>query len=712
MSLEFRDNDKATINSTYKPKKAIQAVRRKVYERYNVMQQGRQHPWGGNLESKWKKWNQQYEAWRPPKQADDWQSTIVPPFTTTIVERAISEMIRQALRPSARPRGPEDATGARVMDYALDYTWDLGDGDIELYHSIKQGLVLGTTIWQEYYHQDKRLVKELKKFDFATNEEEYVEKEIYDYDEVYGETVPINEFFLDPTSETINRGPRQAQDAIRRYLMSYDSFMENFKGSIWDQFGHTKHVVAGGDSDMFQFYNPVKGQEDKVELLMYWAKRPDKLVIMANDVVIRDAPNPYNHKKLPFSEWRDVSRVKGNGFYAMGESELLESIQDELTTSRRMRTDRQHLDIYKTFLVSDRSVLDEDEAIVAPSRFITVDDPNSVKTLEYGDINPSAYREEELLKADGRAVTGIESPQPSSSTATEAAILKETTMRALEMKIWMISRSLLKDVSILRASNITQFWTLPKASRLLGPKSSEWRVISTDDVELGINRETGGLVERKASGTNFFTVEPELITPVHGSFDFRFKGEPSLQMSQTLRQQRLIELFNSPVMASAIENGYYDANKAADLLVREHSFDAEEFKADGAMDDKSGIPEQVLIELAEEQNRLIAQGEEIPPTAYAPFAHTNLHITYMDSEEFKNASRNPNVIRNMMYHILGELEAQKQRGGEGAQGPGQQAAPPGGAANTEATGIFKGEAKAANPAQVLGPELTPQGNSR
>lgn len=106
-----------------------------------------------------------------------------------------------------------------------------------------------------------------------------------------------------------------------------------------------------------------------------------------------------------------------------------------------MRIDRQHLDIFKTFFVSNKETIDEDEAIIAPSRFVYVDDPNSIRPLEYRDINPSAYHEEELLKQDGRDVTGILSPQPT-STATDAAIQKESTMRALRMKIWLLSREL------------------------------------------------------------------------------------------------------------------------------------------------------------------------------------------------------------------------------------------------------------------------------
>src|SRR3972149_3603065 len=135
------------------------------------------------------------------------------------------------------PRGAEDAVRAKVLGYVKDYTWEIGDGDLELYASIKQALILGKTIWHETYWQDKRKVKVLKKFDFEKGEEEFVEKDITDFDDVYGENVDIRNFFLDPQARAINRGRYKAQDSILRYIMNYDSFQENFINTIYDQFG-------------------------------------------------------------------------------------------------------------------------------------------------------------------------------------------------------------------------------------------------------------------------------------------------------------------------------------------------------------------------------------------------------------------------------------------------------------------------------------------
>lgn len=700
--LEYKNKTDAKINSGYRPNEENNKARRRVYDRYIDFKNYRQHPWGGNLEPMWKRWYQQYESWRPPKDYNDWQSNIVPPFTTTIVEKSIAEIVGQTLRPDVVERGPEDRIAAKLVDQAIDYTWEIGDGDLELYKAIKQAIILGKTVWQEYYFQDKRHVKMLKKFNFETGEEEYEDKTIYEFDDVYGETVPLEDFFID--SETINRGPNKASDCIRRYVMSYDAFMSRMKGSIWDQFGHTKYVKAGASSDFYQFYEPISGYEDKVEMLMYWSRYPDdKLIIVANDVVIRNGPNPYNHKMLPFAEGTDIKRVRG--FYGIGQPELLQSIQDELTTIRRMRVDRQHLDIFKTFVTSDRDMLDEDDNFVAPNRFIQSTDPANFKALEHRDINPSAYREEELLKDDGRKVTGIETPG-NANTATEAAIFREVTMKALQLKIWLLSKELLSDIARLRASNIVQYWSVPKAVEVLDGKTVEqYRELVTTDYALEVTKD-GEVIEKPKKGQNFFVVKPELLIPSKGGFNFRFSAEPTLPVSKTLRQSKFLEMLNTPAAQVAIESGYWDPGKIADTLAETHDFDPDQFKSDSAMqpNEEPPLSQEKLIQMAEEEFNLIIQGKEVPGTAFAPFFHTQIHLTQMDSDAFKQAVQsNPQVGEIMARHILEETTAQTQR----SQGQGTQTQQPQGPERSVASGIMSGEAKAVNPDKLQGAEAVP-----
>lgn len=702
--INFKKNDQAKINQIYKPGDQLQFDREQVYRRYAAMKNGRFYN-GRNIEDEWNKWEKQYEAWRPDRSADDWQSNIVPPFTTTVVERALAEIVDQTIQPKATARGPEDVVKAKIINHIKDYTWEIGDGDLQLYASLKQSLVLGKTIWQEDYWQDKRKVKVLKMFNPKTNEEEFVEREVMDFDDVYGETLNIRDFYIDPMAKTINMGRYKANDCIRRFIMNYDTFQENFIGSKYDKFGVAKLVQPGGDLNHYQYYQPPEGidRENQVEVLFYWGRRPDKLIIVANDVVISDGPSPYNHKQLPFAEGSDVPRL--NQFWARGEPQLLESIQDELTTLRRMRIDRQHMDIWKMFLVSNRETLDEEEAIISPSRFLYVDDPNnSIKALEYRDINPSAYMEEDRLKQDGREVTGIESPQPS-GTATEAAIFKESTMKALRLKIWLMSRELLTNIARLRIPNIVQYYSTPKTVQILGEKrTAQYRQIRTNNLEMSMTRD-GQLIEQKKRGDYFFIVSPEMIVPQYGSYDLKLGGDPTFPISKPLQQQRTGEFLQHPVVAAALQSGYWDINKTADFYAETMDYDPDDLKAETAPNEEPPVDEKTLYELANRENELMLSGQDIPGTAGSTRGHTDIHLAYMSSAPFKeNAS--PNVIASFSKHIKEEEMAQNMRAqAEPEQIMGQM---PGGPQST-AEGIMAGPTKAAMPGKMIGSEETPMG---
>lgn len=709
MSITFKDNTKAKINSSYNPPDNIQFDRRMAYKRYTDMQNAR-YLHGVPIENRWKYFQKQYEALRPPREYDDWQSDIVPPITTTIVERALAEMVGQTLRPKIIARGPEDAPKAKLLNYIVDYTWERGYGDLTLADSLKQCLVLGKTIWQEDYYIDKREVKVLKKFNPEKKIEEYETKIIYDYNDVYGEKVDLVDFFIDPAARTVNRGRYKAKDCIRRYFFDYDVFMETFKDSIWDQFGATQYVRPGTNPDDYQYYTPPASIKDnEVEVLFFWGRVPDKLIIIANDVVIRDGPNPYNHKQLPFAEGNDITRL--DSFWSRGEPELLSSIQDELTTIRRMRIDKQHLDILKPTFVSNRELLEEDENIVHPGAFVPVDDPSNIKFPEYSDISASAYREEELLKQDAREVTGVQDPQPS-GTATEAAIFKESTMKTLQMKIWRLSRELLTDIIRLRVPNIVQYYTAENVEKITGANSSKFRRIMTKNVQLNIGKD-GSLVEKTQKGENYFDIDPKMIDPQYGGYDFILTGEPSLPLSKPLRQQKILEFMQHPIMQAAIQTGYYDINKVADVLSEEHEYDPDKFRVDNAGQEEPAIDEQQFLELANRENEIMLKGQILPGTPYAPAAHTDIHLAFMDSEEFKK-SFNEKVGIAFSRHIIDERQAQEARGqgtpngelkGPAAMAGAGKIGTPGG----EAKSIMGGDMKATSPGRVVGKEMLPEG---
>jgi len=753
---DFYENQKATIKSQIKLNDEQEFWKKHSYTRFQLMKHSRAQ---NNREVQWDNWQRQYEAWRPPKHKDDWQSNIVPPFTTSVVESALSELIDQTLQPQVQARKKEYVPHATVANFIKDYTWDLGYGDMELFKAIKQNLVLGTTVWQDYYWQEKRMVKEVEEYDQKAGRTKYKEIEFTDFDDAYGEAVNLWDVWFDPQARSVNTGPYKAADAIRRYILHIDTFRKTFAGTKWDKFGLVNQIKPGGDTNYYQFYKPPKGIDhgNYVELLWHWVRNPDALVLLANDVPFFIGCNPYAHKQLPFGTSQDI--VDPWSIYGKGEPGLLESIQDELTTGRRMRLDRQKLDIYKMIFVSNRETLTDQDLIPAPMKPVYVDDIEGVKAFEYGDINPSAYREEVLLKEDGNRVTGIDdraqSTSPRGSTATESAILKEATLKRLRMKIWVLSRTLMQEQIRLRVPNILQFYKTPKVQEIVGKDSiekmlkirelaqegrllrqggkfyeQEYRTIVTKNKELR-KKDNGEIEVLDKRGDNFFMVTPDLLAPNATVFNFRMSAEPTFPLSKPLQQQKINELFNNPMVKMAFETGYYDFRKGVDKVMELNDFDPDDFLAQQDTQEDLIIDPQQLLEMANVENEKMVNGEELIGTPYSTKEHTMMHVEFMKSERARQAIQgNPKIAENFARHILEEYQAQRHReqalGQQAQTGQPDSGPPPGvpgrvpqdlqgggeGIRTREIQGIEGGDAKAAMPALMQGSEMLPDFTGR
>lgn len=725
---ELYRNEDADIRNEYDPTGDERDALELVYKRKHAMENSKQRK---EAEENWDEWQRQWEAKRPEKERDDeWQSNHFVPMTTAIVETALAEMVDQTPRPLIMPRGTEDSAKAMVMRHIFDYTWEVANGDSQLYDVMKDALIFGTGIAQEYFLQDRRIVKQTTVDD--DGEEEIEEKEVLDYDDVMMEPVKLQDFFVDEKARGFV-GPYAARDAIRRYILHIDDFRRFFHGEVWNPLDNAKYVKPGGDTDYYEFYKPPEGinKDEEVEVLWYWAKSPeDWLIIVANDVVVKMGPNPYRHKQLPFARVVDIKRT--HQFYGKGEAELLESIQDELNTMRRMIIDRNHLDIDKMFMVSDTLQLNDEDLIARPHGMIPVTgDLDSAKPVEYGDIPTSVQLTLEQLEDDAIKVTGIDpraasTPQP--RTATEAALLKEAALKKIRMKLRLLENEFLVRVGRLRVANIIQYYSQPKLEEIVGERGTEkfmrkaqelreqgvnivttddgvfaerFRKIRTEGKRIDIDNE-GNPVEIQEKGFHFFEARPEFFRPEQGGFDVKFAAGATLPLSKPLLQTKTTEMYDRLIQL-ALGNVGYDPVKLGDALLRVNDFDPEEFKQREQPQMGEGFSEERLaqsIEIANQENEMLMGGEKVPPTAYAPVAHTRVHVEFMNSPTFQDAQLDEDIIKNFIAHIYGELRAQieRVRAGEGRAGQAGQIP----AGTGEQRPSFQGQGQQFNPPQEGG----------
>ena len=687
------------IYQKYKPSDEEKRVHDWVYDRYETMKSSQDRL---DAQKVWETSRTQWEAKRIRKEhMAEWQSDHYVPLTTAIVETALAEMTDQSLRPLILPRGSEDAPRSMVMSNTFTYTWEISNGDSELYNVEKDALICGTAIAQEYYFKDRRLIQNLKTE--VDGKEKYEEVEVFDYDDCYMETVRLEDFFVDEKARDFV-GPYAARDCIRRYIMDIEDFKLFFNGETWNPMDRVKLVQPGGDVEYYDRYKPPEGinKENEVEVLWYWSRKPfDALYIVANDIVIKMGPNIYKHKQLPYARAVDVKRP--HSFYGKGEAELLESTNNEINTLRRMIIDRNHLDIFKMFFIPNTMTLNDEDLIARPSGAIPVDDPNAAKAIEYGDIPRSVDMSIKLLTDDSTIATGIDprsASLPSPGTATEAAILKESALKRIRMKMRGLERDFLIQIARLRVSNIIQFYSQPKLEKIVGEADTQefkqqvadlrsrgllevvggkayekqFRSIRLEDKKIDIDV-SGNPVEKPASGVNFFELRPDYFVPIYGSYDIKFSAGSSLPISKPLMQSKAMEMYDRLIQL-AISGVAYDPAKLGDYLLKVNDLNPQDFKVQEQTDQVVTEDRAVAsAELATIENEQMMQGQPIPSTAYSSPVHTQIHTEFMNSPAFQEIPPEDPINQIFADHVMGEIMAQSGRGAEGQSAQGGQLPP-------------------------------------
>lgn len=671
------------ISKVYAPSEEEERIRKHVYTRKQQMADAR-----AKYDKDWDKWQKAWEGERPPKNADDWKSNIVIPITSSIIEAELSEINNQELIPWVNARGSEDESKAHVMNAILEYTWDTAKSNVALFSIIKDALIFGTGIGQEYYWKEPRKIKT----------ENGKTKEVLDYDDCYLEPVSLYDFYIDEKAQSFS-GPSGARDCIRRHIMDIDDYKTFFSSDKWNKLGNVDKVKPGGDTGYYQYYSPPERiqHDHEVEVLWYRSKPDDLLAIVANDVVQYYGPLPNKHKELGFVRVIDIARPYQ--FYGKGEAELVDSLADEINTLRRMIIDRNHLDIDKPVFVSDTLTLEDEDTIARPHGIIPVGDVNGIKFAEYSDIAQSVFRSIDMLYDDRVRVTGMDERQQSVSkagTATEAAILKEATLKRLNLKIWQIKNDTLVDLGKLRVANIMQFYPIPKLTKIIGENdvakakangtlitqdgedfTKKFRTIRLKDQKVEINDKTRQPEVVKTKGNTFFEANPKFFMPTHGGYDISYKATSNTPISKPLEQQKADEMYDR-----LITNPTVDPWKLAEFLIDSREKDADNFKAEQQSPQNSGVSLQKMIDLAGTENDEMMRGNPIGPTPYSSPVHTQIHIDFIRSEKFKkevSPDSTKKVMQIFSNHVMGEIMAQQARegGAAGASPDGASAGPPG-----------------------------------
>lgn len=654
-------SETADMNQTfgYKPNKRQREVRRTVYERYRTM---RDDPVRKEEEEWWEKADKAYAQWMPDRESDDWRSHLVLPDAFAAIQSNAQESIERRSRPILESVEASDLAREQFCNDVMKYSMDRTGFDYENFKAKLVASIRGTAFVMERYRLEKRTVKDPDSLDEEGNIV-YKKREIIDYDDTVTEFCENDTIFIDPSASHESR----ARDMVEREVLDIKEFQRLYGNR--PGFINQKYVQASGSlSENTQFFQKAKDMTDSdVEILHYTNRSTDDYSVVANNVVIRDDAIPYKHKELSVSIYRHY-QIPGR-MYGMGIPRVIFSLSEERSSLRRLNLDRQNLNLNKVFLANDLVDIDEEDARSRPNGIIQVNTNGMnisqvIQPIEYGDVSPSYYRTEEMLLEDIRRAHGIDDRiqgVQTGGTATEAAILKETAQKRINMIAVQAEMDTLIRIGRLKWSNIQFFYPAARIERITQDgedrEKKVYRSIKVQGREYIVRQENGGyqLDTSEIEGTSGFVLNPAMARFMEGDYDVTMDASAAPVLSKPLQQAKITEMFGllalNPQLLATIE-----PEKAVRRYLTVNDEDPKMWMRG------KGLTTDQWQRLAIQENNVMATGVPLVPTDGATEAHTAEHLHFMDTAAFE-ALPEP-IQNNILQHVLGEDAA---RGGMGAQ---------------------------------------------
>lgn len=644
------------LNDNYQPNKTERDVRRKVWQRYNDM---KDDPIRKDAEAEWDMADIMYRQWVPVPDDDDWRTNLILPDAFAGIQAQMQETIDRKSRPIARPVEDSDETLAAFYNALLNHNMDRTDFDLQYYYAKNSAAIRGTAFLFEYYRLDKRKVKDPDSVDEDGNIV-YKDKEIIDFDDTYTEHIDQYSIFVDNRVSHVDK----AMDMVRREIMDVDEFKRVYGMKADFISKNVSKVSAGGDLGQKAFFQmPDDMDKNEVEILHYYNRATDEYNVLANNVIIRMGPLPYKHKELPLGVIYQYN-IPGR-FYGMGIPKIVYSLTEERRSLRMLNLDRQKLQINQMVFIADNVDLDDDELYSRPGGIVKINTggnsvQQSVVPMQTGDVPASYFRTEEILLEDIRRAHGIDDRIQGNSaggTATEAAILKESSQKRINLIAQLSEMDGLRRIGKLKWSNIQFFYPAPRVEDITEDNEKKqrktYRKISAQGKQFTVVKDEEGnqvLQMNDIAGTSSFQLNKSMARFLEGDDDITIDVEAHVVLSKPIQQAKITEMFNT-LLANPNIIPILDLDKASRRYIEVNDEDPKNWLRGGDID-----PAQQRLQ-AQFENSIMLAGYPLPGTPGATEEHTEVHIDETNSAAYAEAiAANPQIAEIFRMHILTEHE--------------------------------------------------------
>lgn len=401
-----------------------------------------------------------------PEHKEDWQSNSYDPITRNKIITILSKLVsaRMGVEVLVKSNSIFNTANSKqrariyqdLLDAANEHNKELEQLVWEMYTCSTEGTVIG----YEDFMKDKRTVKFVKEFNPDTGEA-VTEEVTYDaWDDVYGEIVPIEQFY--PETIWINSRDfrTKMKRAFRLEVLTEDGFRDKY-----GKYKNAEKVKSAGfyyDSEHKDWGLMEDLNRNHIQVLNWYDVVTDTKKTWANGVCIYDGALPWNHKQLPF--WISIAEPIHHQFL------FGKSFPDKLMSQQDM-TDAVFNNILDNLFISlnsptfvDGDIDDLDDSYLEPNRIYKMDPGTKVQKGNFGGVDQTSFQILQLLKRSmeessvSAQAQGIDTG--GRKTRYEVQTLQENSLNVASLFLQMIE-SAMQHKYFLRLYNILQYYSQP-----------------------------------------------------------------------------------------------------------------------------------------------------------------------------------------------------------------------------------------------------------
>ena len=447
-----------------------------------------------------------------PEYKEDWQNNVFDPITRDKVIAILSRMAAQRMRAELviKPNSIFDTKQTRqrrqIFQDLLDAANRKNKDALQLIWEMFQGLSEGTVFGYEGWKKDRRRAEFVVEYNPDTGEKKTETREYNDWDDVYGEIVPLEEMF----PETIWVSDwRKVHKTFRAREMFWDGFKAEFgkRTGANNVQKASQYFVNNGNA---KWGIPADTHPENVFVLEFFDDKHDKYGLWANGVELYYGCLPWNHKRIPF--WHAIAEpIHLQFLFGKSLPDRLMGMQDIDNALFNAMLDQLFLALNSPIVVAGQ-VEDMDDGYLEMGRTYQADVGTKIEKARMGVVDPAAQLMLQNIKRSmdetGGSAQSVGVPTGGRKTKYEVQQLQEGALTLAGLFLQLMEHALSSKYE-LRMANILQYYAMPRDEKN-EDGGSKFKYIELDNTTLD-NGRTGKKMIQIVNGNDELPSREKLL---------------------------------------------------------------------------------------------------------------------------------------------------------------------------------------------------------